>query len=85
MKVPVDSEGRASLPILWVAAGRPKGKNPDFWLRTDSAKKFVAAGGEAQKCDPVRTVSGGKKGNTGTWGHRVWGSIRGRLAVAWTS
>jgi hypothetical protein len=67
MKVPTDANGFVSLTGIWIAAGRTKGKNPDFWLRTNTAKEFVASVTTSQKCDVVRRVNGGD--NKGTWGH----------------
>lgn len=70
-KIPVDAEGRVSLTALWVAAGRPKSKDPNKWLTSETAKEFVASLAEMSK-PQIRGLLRSVRGNTagrGTWGH----------------
>jgi hypothetical protein len=67
MKVPYDAEGRASLTALWIAAGRPKAKKPDKWLRNQEAIELMAS---VQKTESLNRDSVMKsKPGKGTWGH----------------
>lgn len=71
MTVPVDSKGRVNLTSLWIAAGRPKSKNPDFWLKNASTREFIsslAAKSRSGIPDLLHKVNGNVP-SRGTWGH----------------
>jgi hypothetical protein len=80
MKIPYDADGRANITAVWIAAGRPKSRNPDFWLQNAKAREFVAsvqAKSKSGNPDLLRTVRG-NVANRGTWAH--W-----QIALAYAS